>query len=57
MDIAVRHHLGALVDHRQHHQVATAGVGLLPPNVLGRPAQIRLAGADADKLIIEPLQA
>lgn len=29
----------------------------LPPNVLGRPAQIRLAGADADKLIIEPLQA
>jgi septum site-determining protein MinC len=29
----------------------------LPPHVLGQPAQIRLAGADADKLIIEPLQA
>ena len=29
----------------------------LPPGVHGKPAQIRLGGADSDKLIIEPLKA
>lgn len=29
----------------------------LPPEVRGKPAQIRLGGADTDKLIIEPLKA
>lgn len=29
----------------------------LPPEVHGKPAQIRLGGADSDKLIIEPLKA